>query len=538
MDAHHLRIACCILTAGVTAGCSHFERSQHGSSKRFPDLALIRAERACDLLANPLTPPPARLAAETEYRVATADFVRQLQKDKAAATWTAPWVWPPEKPRYLVRFDTTDHQHQTWNPAYFDQLTPAPLNVSNRPQPADPLRPQGVGAPLVAHRDQTALRKAADPDFPAYGINAPATALLEFDKPIAGTPRQATFRLYDPRQVQTVRVRGTNLPLAADFAAPANSSLGESVFKRLALGGLIWPEEYIQKRGLFMLEPYRPDKIPVVLVHGLNSDPHIWQNLVATLTADPRISARYQFWYFVYPTGLIAPSNAASLRKHLTKTREHYDPAHKDECWKHMVLVGHSMGGLLSRMQAVDSGDAFWNAYFMRPPGQMKMSADTQLLASKVLLFQHETGVDRVIFIATPHRGSILADISIGRLASRLIEIPTQTLSTFTHLMTLNPDALNPQLMRFRHLGATSIDTLSPGHPYLAALNSRPIQARYYSIIGDRGRNNTPNSSDGVVPYASSHLDGAASETIVPYGHSCVQKPLVIEQVRTILLAK
>jgi hypothetical protein len=56
-----------------------------------------------------------------------------------------------------------------------------------------------------------------------------------------------------------------------------------------------------------------------------------------------------------------------------------------------------------------------------------------------------------------------------------------------------------------------------------------------HSIIGDRGRGDTPDSSDGVVPYWSSHLDGARSERIVPSGHPAHQNKQGMEEVDRIL---
>jgi hypothetical protein len=69
------------------------------------------------------------------------------------------------------------------------------------------------------------------------------------------------------------------------------------------------------------------------------------------------------------------------------------------------------------------------------------------------------------------------------------------------------------------------------------AINTVPITPGipYHSIIGDRGRGDSPNSSDGVVPYWSSHLDGAASECIVPSDHSSPKNPEAIAEVHRIL---
>jgi hypothetical protein len=43
-------------------------------------------------------------------------------------------------------------------------------------------------------------------------------------------------------------------------------------------------------------------------------------------------------------------------------------------------------------------------------------------------------------------------------------------------------------------------------------------------------------SDDGVVEYESAHLDGVASNYIVPSGRSCQSNPLTIREVRRILI--
>ena len=81
------------------------------------------------------------------------------------------------------------------------------------------------------------------------------------------------------------------------------------------------------------------------------------------------------------------------------------------------------------------------------------------------------------------------------------------------------------------------MDTLAPNRRFVKAINTIPITPGipYYTIVGDRGKDDTPNSSDGVVAYWSSHLDGAKSERIVPSGHSAHHNPQAIEEVRRIL---
>jgi len=69
----------------------------------------------------------------------------------------------------------------------------------------------------------------------------------------------------------------------------------------------------------------------------------------------------------------------------------------------------------------------------------------------------------------------------------------------------------------------------------LKIVNSAKITAPYHSIIGDRGKGDTPNSTDGVVPYWSSHLDGAKSELIVPGPHGSQNLPQTIAELDRIL---
>jgi hypothetical protein len=84
-----------------------------------------------------------------------------------------------------------------------------------------------------------------------------------------------------------------------------------------------------------------------------------------------------------------------------------------------------------------------------------------------------------------------------------------------------------------------SIDTLDPNDRFVQLLNKLPLASGvpYHSIIGDRGRGDTPNSSDGIVAYWSSHLDGAQSELIVPTNHQAEHSPEGIAEVCRILKA-
>jgi hypothetical protein len=136
--------------------------------------------------------------------------------------------------------------------------------------------------------------------------------------------------------------------------------------------------------------------------------------------------------------------------------------------------------------------------------------------------------------MSTPHRGSDLASNWIGRIGASLVRMPLMiaTIPLTTISVATTGHAVAP-IKRIPN----SIDTLSPKNRFVLEMNKLPITPGipYYSIIGDRGRGDTPKSSDGVVAYWSSHLDGAESEKIVPSGHGSPRDPAAIAEVDRIL---
>ncbi len=360
--------------------------------------------------------------------------------------------------------------------------------------------------------------------------------MLVFGKPARnGGPRPAELLLIHPRDSSVATVAGHKVQLAYDLTAPIEMQLRNKFVLGLGSLGLLSPEKAQERAGIFATQPYDRNKIPVLFVHGLNSDPHIWEDALNAVVGDPVLRTRYQLWYFIYPTGMGVPGSARLLRKDLVETRRRFDPNNDDPGFNNMVIVGHSMGGILAHMQVIDSGDDFRKAYFTKPIDQLKFTPENRAMVQEGLYFSHLPWITREIFVATPHRGSRLADRGIVRLLLRLIRLPLAAVSLTTQIVTLNADAINPDLKQFRGFGTNGVETLSPKHPYFKALDARPIMVPYHSISGDRGRGDTPNSSDGIVPYWSSHLAGAQSELIVPGPHSCTQLPQTVEEIRRIL---
>lgn len=378
----------------------------------------------------------------------------------------------------------------------------------------------GVGAALVAISPENKdYRKSYDPPR----VHAPLTAVLRFEG-----KKNVTLELHDPFQEETIAIAGRTPPLAADFGAPVSMFIAVARPDKLGLIRLLNPQKYSDTARLVRLQKYDKDRIPVLFVHGLQDTPVTWAPMYLSLVSDPEIRKRYQFWAFSYPSGYPYPYSASLLRKELDGIKRTF-PGHKD-----MVIVGHSMGSLVSRLMVTDAQDKLWRNLFGHAPEQTKFSGPSRQLLLDALVFNHRKEIRRAIFISAPHKGSDLASNWIGRLGSRLVRVPSFLADARDAVSSVVvADSASMVLER----APNSIDTLSPNNRFVKEISAMPIApgVTYHSIMGDRGKGDTPNSSDGVVPYWSSHLEGAASEKIVPSHHSAHQNPEGIEEVRRIL---
>jgi pimeloyl-ACP methyl ester carboxylesterase len=400
-------------------------------------------------------------------------------------------------------------------------------------------RSNGLGVPVVAHRlaDPAQSSDPQDQFLPREGRTG-ATAVMMPSGELRGGEwrrRPATLLFADPFGDRTLPFGANEVTLASDRTTPLADQVARVHLDKIEWAGLFQSsfKRPGVETGLYMLRPYDPGKIPVVLVHGLFSSPRAYVQTINELGNTPLIASRYQFWVFLYPTGMPIPVSAARLRESLTRARESLDPGHRDGAFDQMVLVGHSMGGLLSKMMAQDPGLELWNSTIRTPYDQFRFSPKLHQTLGASLVFQPLPFVRRVIFIATPHRGSPLASDLFGRTISRLVGRPDALASSLKEIEALNgPNVIAPEM---RGRTPNAIGNLRPDSPILAALDRVPIDPKvpYHSIIllifGVTG-------TDGVVLYNSSHLNDAASELIVAGNHSSQQKPEVTRELRRILL--
>lgn len=403
----------------------------------------------------------------------------------------------------------------------------------------------GLGVPLIA------VRKPTNPDDPKEkyypdGLSYAVTALMRCgpSRPGGrlGGSSDTVLEFYDPLEANQILLAAQWVPLETDLTTPLAFYLQSDEFKARnpVTEGLLFPNKTQSLRGLFMLEPYDPGRIPVVMVHGLWSSPLTWMDMFNDLRSYPEIRSRYQFWFYLYPSGQPFWLSASQLRDDLADLHGTVDPNERDAMLDQMVLVGHSMGGLVSRMQTIDSGDDFWKIVSDEPPEKLRGAEDDRVRLVSNLIFKPTHSVRRVVTIGTPHRGSSFVNDYTRWVASRLIRLPKMMITSGQSLMQENPGYFrNAQMMT----SANAIDSLAPDSPiFPVMLRAKKAEGvKYHNIIGVLEKPGVfarqAGLGDGVVEYASATMKDVESEVVVNADHLRLHTvPKTILEVRRILL--
>jgi pimeloyl-ACP methyl ester carboxylesterase len=396
-------------------------------------------------------------------------------------------------------------------------------------------RRPGIGAPLAAKTRPLPGVVQVVPVGPL--VRVPLSAVLIIDSPLAGIRTgdlSARLDLLPSLDTETIEIDGRATPLEAEPTAALAASLAESQFWKQEVKIFLGHALGVQgQSALGALRPYKKGRIPVVLVHGTASSPARWANMINDLLADPRLRKRYTFWFFRYDSGNPIVYSGYQLRDALRQAVDRADQSGVDPCARDMVVMGHSQGGLLTKLTVVDSGDAFWTNVTNEPFDAVVLKADDKELLRNVLFVKPLPFVTEVVFLATPHRGSYLAGPQfVRRLAAYFVRLPSNIVHVRASLTAL---AATGAVTRM----PTSIDNMSPGDPFIKKLVNIPVTPRVtaHSIISVDDDSPLDRAGDGVVRYKSAHVDGVASELIVRSPHSGMQDaPQTIEEVRRILL--
>ena len=431
-----------------------------------------------------------------------------------------------------ISFDTKSldlpmEEFQSFLPA--DDYAVRGLTVRNRTA--------GLGTPLIAVKKKTEKmpREQAIPvtaflkvegDISAFGLNS-ASASLEL---------HSVFR-----ETETL-VNGRKIPLATDSTTPIAYQLNNAPVWDLGLKAFLAPGQ--RKSELFLIQPYQKGRIPLVFVHGTASSPVWWGEMWNTLSADPVLRKRFQFWFFFYNSSQPVVSSASDLRTIIADTIAEIDPRGQDTALRQMVVIGHSQGGLLTKLSVVDSGDALWRSISDKGIEALDTPREMKLLLRKWFIVEPLPFVKRVVYISTPFRGSFQARGWVRSIIQRIVSIPMGILALPYNVVAGNPNIVSnlfSQLklpMEVSNKLPSSVDGMSPTNPLLQTLATMPVApaVKTHSIIAIDGDDEPPHGNDGVVEYKSAHQEGVESEYIVRSGHSCQGHPLTIEEVRRILL--
>nr|WP_244241171.1 alpha/beta hydrolase [Leptospira selangorensis] len=396
----------------------------------------------------------------------------------------------------------------------------------------------GIGTPLILirkHPEKEPEERRKYEFVAGVGQAYPGTALLTLEESYLENRNltlKAVIHLYDPVHRDRVQFSGLDLPMESDTTTPLAYMLSGAE-KRDGFFAKFDGEVALERKGLYLVYPYRKGKIPVVFVHGLASSPFIWFPMINELLADPKIKDNYQFWVYWYPTGNPITISAADFRDTLRDLRKTYDPKGEDSSFDKMMIVGHSMGGLLSKLMVTRSKKEDWMKVANVSSEKFEsLNSESKLEVKRVFEFKPLPFVKRVVFIATPHRGSNLAEGFLASIARILFVLPKGALHNIGKAYKfLTSDSEEESILPETY----GVDGLSPNSLFMKVTGELKPEVPFHSIIGNSKFRDLEWINDSVVSYDSSHIDGAESELLIDSDHSVQDHMPTILEIKRIL---
>ena len=396
-------------------------------------------------------------------------------------------------------------------------------------------RQAGIGAPLAA--ELTAIGTGPEAEEARKRIpprlKVPVTAVLlieDVSTGIATGNLKGRIEVYAADATTTMEASGRSVPLELEPTAALAYQLEGAPIWDTEIGAFLSAFKPPFPEGLLMMHPYRPGRVPVVLVHGTASSPARWADIINELQNDPKLRGRIQFWLFTYNTSNPILLSASDLRQSLQRIRKELDPDGKDPALDRLVVIGHSQGGLLTRLMVTDSGTRFWDALTDVPFDKIDVSPETRALIQRSMFFEPQPYVKRVVFIATPHQGSFRVSSFVLSAVRKLVTLPLTVVTGIAELGTKNTGLP-------KEAAPTAVDNMRPGNRFVRTLSASPIAPGVtpHSIIPVTNEGPPQGQNDTVVKYESAHLEGVASEKIVRSTHSTQSTPATILEIRRIL---
>ncbi len=416
-----------------------------------------------------------------------------------------------------------------------DELWPA--NGFMTIEVKDPAREKGLGLPLIVYR-KPRPRDGIVPEmfFPPHWKFA-ATAVARLVKSDDGQGVVPVIELIDPLETDHVRVGDLKIPLAKDLTTPVISLLSHSGYRNKAIQGLMWPSSLTNEEGVTLVHPYRPGRIPLVLIHGMGCSPRIMADIANSVHADPVLRQRYQVMIVYYTTGDTILQDAAVIRRAFHSMRSHYDPSHTDTAWDKTVVLGHSLGGPIARLLTSHSDQKIEQTLFTRSWNELVMRETIRQASEPAIFFEPVSEINRVIYLTATMRGSRIADQVEARALSAVL--PRRKLLELFHTEIIENNGIDAFQPEYRNRVPSSIDNQSPESPILAVTNNLRLQDGL--ISHSIQANLTPMlprqlSTDGLVPFKSSLIDEAVSQVVLPVqDHFCTHDRRTLNEIARIL---
>lgn len=393
----------------------------------------------------------------------------------------------------------------------------------------------GLGVSLVAARENTG--KGWDKNYPPEGIFRSVTVSLKELKFNKDLQIQLTLQGYMMQGATELKFASASYPLLYDAASSYLWLMQQAKLADLELPGLFNAELADNKLGIYSITPLQKNKQPLLMIHGLNSSPLIGYELTMAVLQDEELKQRYQIWHAFYPSGPPPFYNSMRIRKKLDELHGMLKAEGGAKELDQILVVGHSMGGIISKTLIQNTDYVLWDLSFTERPEQIGYAQKELDKIQDIFIFKTRPYIDKVVFMDTPHGGSEYSESILAKMASWFINLPKNfTLILSNFILKLGPDKVTlPMREYLSGSGPHSVQVLSPRHPLLQGLNKLEYQRPVYSIVGSDGalsckdEKSCSQISDGVVPFFSAHQAKAVQEIIVPSNHNSYQSPQAIE---------